>query len=71
MALDYYEILKSECGKEDNCCLSSVEHMQKNNYKLAERNWKRSLACQNGYSKNMMKCPTSYAWCVRVQKSSK
>lgn len=54
----YYENLKSQCG-EDGCCLDSVDNMIK---------WKYSEAvnglCPSWYNKDILKCVSSYSWCI-------
>lgn len=55
-----------ECKKNDSCCVKSRELTSKNNYSLISDD----EACPNGYKKNMLKCPTSLAWCEPIQKNS-
>ena len=58
---NYYDVLEKKCA--DNCCMSSLKTMRANNYKEADKNGK----CSEGYSMDMMKCVTSYQWCVPIK----
>lgn len=55
----YYKNLRSQC-EEVECCLSSVDTMESNNYKVAIE-WK----CDAWYSRDALKCSESYQWCVK------
>ncbi len=52
----YYGKLKAACP--DGCCESSVKQMETGGYHLA-----RGKTCPAGFSRNTLKCPTSYGWC--------
>ena len=53
----YYETLKKDCNG-DSCCLTSVETMELNGYKLLP-----DAGCPEGQVQNIYRCPTSYQWC--------
>ncbi|MCK5466522.1 hypothetical protein KAI56_03445 [Candidatus Parcubacteria bacterium] len=59
---NYYDILEKKCAG-DNCCISSLKTMRENNYKEADESGK----CPEGFFMNMMKCITSYRWCVPIK----
>ena len=58
---DYYDILEKKC--DDGCCLSSLKTMRENNYKEADKSGK----CPESFYMDMMKCITSYQWCVPAE----
>ena len=58
---NYYDVLEKKCA--DNCCMSSLKTMRANNYKEADKNGK----CPEGFFIDMMKCRTSYQWCVPIK----
>ncbi len=57
---NYYDVLEKKC--DDSCCLSSLKTMRANNYKEADKDGR----CPEGFYMNMMKCITSYQWCVLI-----
>ena len=59
---NYYDFLEKKCAG-DNCCISSLETMRDNHYKEADENGK----CPEGFYMDMMKCVTSYQWCVPME----
>jgi len=63
---NYYDVLEKKCGG-DNCCVSSLKRMRENNYKEADKNGK----CPEVFFIDMMKCVTSYQWCVPVENCAK
>ena len=56
---EYYRLLEKECGRLDSCCKNSVDRMRNNGTRRAIGN-----ACPEGYSRDMLRCESSYAWCV-------
>ena len=63
---NYYDVLEKKCAG-DNCCLASLKTMRENNYKEADENRK----CPEGFNRNMMRCITSYQWCVPMEEDCK
>lgn len=59
----YYKNLRSQCENEgsQSCCIASVDTMETSWYKEAE-NW----VCPNWYSKDLLKCASSYSWCEKI-----
>jgi hypothetical protein len=57
----YYEDLEKDCNG-DACCLTSVEAMELNGYKLLS-----DAGCPEGQVKNIYRCPASYQWCEPVK----
>jgi hydroxylamine reductase (hybrid-cluster protein) len=60
----YYTNLAKKCKTDSkissvNCCLASVNYMQKGRFKLIPQ----SLQCPEGYRKNMFMCIDTYVWC--------
>ena len=62
---NYYDFLEKKCAG-DNCCVSSLKTMRKNNYKKADENGK----CSEGFFMNMTKCITSYQWCEPIEENN-
>ena len=62
---NYYNLLESKCAG-NSCCVSSLKAMRENNYKEADENGK----CPKGFYMDMMKCITSYQWCVPREKTN-
>ena len=60
---NYYDILEKKCVGS-SCCLASLKHMKKNNYKEAEKNGK----CPSGFKANGLKCESLYGWCEPIKK---
>lgn len=58
----YYQELAEKC-KNDRCCLSSVEGMAINNYRVATSETLVEGECPEGTTLNGLLCPTSYSWC--------
>ena len=58
---NYYDVLEKKCDG-DSCCVSSLKTMRANNYKEADKDGR----CLEGFYMNMMKCITSYRWCVPI-----
>ncbi len=63
---DYYESLREKCQdkKSINCCLASVDAMEKKRVKAV------GSGCDNGYKKSMLKCLDSYTWCEKDEKTN-
>ena len=61
---NYYDVLEKKCDG-DGCCVSSLKTMRENNYKEADKDGR----CPEGFYMNMMKCITSYQWCVPVEEN--
>ncbi len=61
---NYYDVLEKKCAG-DSCCLASLKTMRANNYKEADKNGK----CPEGFYMDMLKCVTSYQWCVPMKES--
>lgn len=61
----YYDELRQKCEKKDSksCCLSSVETMEENNYKLANSDSNWNTFCEQWYNKNLLRCIDSYTRC--------
>ncbi len=59
---NYYDVLEKKCNG-DNCCVSSLKTMRENNYKEADKDGR----CPEGFYMDMMKCITSYQWCVPME----
>ncbi|MCK5084683.1 MAG: hypothetical protein KAQ64_03445 [Candidatus Pacebacteria bacterium] len=59
---NYYNVLEKKCAG-NSCCVSSLKTMRANNYKEADRNGE----CPEGFYMDMMKCITSYQWCVPME----
>jgi len=62
--IDYYKKLIENCKLKDsqNCCISSVQYMEKGNYKLYT-----NLGCSKGFQENMLLCIDSYKWCEPIK----
>ncbi len=60
---DYYENLKEKCKLKSsvNCCLASVDSMQKIKAKAIGD----SSKCKKGYKKETLLCVDSYHWCKK------
>jgi len=59
---NYYDVLEKECDN-DKCCLASLKRMRANNHKEADKNGN----CPEGFFMDMLKCVTSYQWCVPME----
>ena len=64
----YYNKLRSGCRNNtwtgnniDECCQSSVDAMESSKGIMLDP--VLTVECPEGYTKNMMKCPSSYQWC--------
>ena len=62
---NYYDLLEKKCAG-DSCCLASLKVMRSGNYKGADENGN----CSDGFNRNMMKCITSYQWCVPMEEET-
>ena len=52
---------KNLCQEDDNCCISSLKIIKKNNYIIYNNN------CLDGYKKNGLRCQTSLTWCEPIK----
>jgi len=62
----YYQKLNKQCRLTPNvgCCMASVRSMQAtHSVAIADGQ------CPEGFSRNMLKCPTSYQWCTLVKET--
>ncbi len=59
---NHYNVLEKKCAG-NSCCVSSLKTMKENNYKEADE----SGECPEGFYMDMMKCITSYQWCVPME----
>ena len=67
---DYYDSFREKCKDtwDDKCCLASVDRAEKENSPLFESNnggMDIDNKCPDGYILDMLKCRTSYIWCVK------
>ncbi|MCK5123358.1 MAG: hypothetical protein KAQ87_04415 [Candidatus Pacebacteria bacterium] len=68
----YYQKLAEDCEKfkkskfvtDYDCCLQSVEIMQKGNFKLASES-----ICPDGFQINSLWCGGAYSWCEPIKKA--
>lgn len=60
LELGYYENLAKECEAKDSydCCMSSLEQMESNDYQLEPDG-----GCSEGLTKNQLRCADSFIWC--------
>jgi len=56
----YYNNLRETCQQkiDKNCCLASVDEMEKRHAKVAPKE-----GCREGYRREMFKCRSSFSWC--------
>jgi len=59
----YYLKLEKECNGS-SCCRASLQGMFATHSKLADEN----STCPTGYQSMMMKCITTYVWCLKDKK---
>jgi hypothetical protein len=71
----YYNKLRSGCRNNtwtgadmDGCCQSSVDAMEAR--KGIQHDPVLTVECPEGYSKNMMKCASTYQWCEPLESNS-
>lgn len=55
--VSYYQELATRCGGDD-CCVRSVQAMERGAFKLLT-----TANCRLGYQENRLDCQTSYRWC--------
>ena len=61
----YYEELAEACSEKasKSCCMSSVRRMETGGFSLSG-DGPAEEACAETMSVNMLKCKSSYRWCV-------
>ena len=70
----YYNNLRKACKNNswfnavDSCCESSVDTME--SLKAIQHDPILTVECPEGYTKNMLKCESSYQWCEPMEKKA-
>jgi hypothetical protein len=62
----YYRRIEKDCPGHDSCCKRSVRIMQSMGVRRAA-----GEECPKGYARELLRCPSSFVWCVPEDKLPK